>query len=362
MVDNNPTRDRTQEGLNTLFFLAAIGILLIIVYPINAKGPQAYFTALGIGVLGALAAFVSGGFLGFLFGIPKMTNSGTQVTGGQQSNFTHNTNLEQISDWLTKILVGIGLAEFEPIKKEFVKAAQLLADAVARSAVECGVMGCGNLAFGVSVLLSFGILGFLVFYFWTRRYAPGELATAAKEAIEREKRAASVVVEAAARGAVMDRSKGKEVSTKELVSLMAEQAQQEKNIPKELDLTKYEIKSGEFLDDPWKGEFGGKNIANGRRLSAVVDRAPDNKDFFAVKLEVAPHGIRRQEVGRHVRFFLHPTFPTPAPIVPVGPDGTAHISLMAWGAFTVGVLLEDGTKLELDLAGIADAPKEFKER
>jgi len=34
---------------------------------------------------------------------------------------------------------------------------------------------------------------------------------------------------------------------------------------------------------------------------------------------------------------------------------------MAYGAFTVGVLTEDGTKLELDLAEDSSFPKVFRE-
>jgi hypothetical protein len=60
----------------------------------------------GLGVAAAAAAV--GAFLGFLFGIP----TGLQEKAlGLDEPYGPNTNLEQISDWLTKILVGVGLVE-----------------------------------------------------------------------------------------------------------------------------------------------------------------------------------------------------------------------------------------------------------
>jgi hypothetical protein len=49
--------------------------------------------------------------------------------------------------------------------------------------------------------------------------------------------------------------------------------------------------------------------------------------------------------------------------VPVGPDGTAHLQLAAWGAFTIGVIADGGkTELELDLAEVPGFPEVFKNR
>jgi hypothetical protein len=67
-----------------------------------------------IGTLGifSTASMISGAFLGFLFGIPRsFSNADSRESGGSQPN----TNLEQISDWLTKVLVGAGLAEFRNV-------------------------------------------------------------------------------------------------------------------------------------------------------------------------------------------------------------------------------------------------------
>ena len=50
---------------------------------------------------------------GFLFGIPRSQQD--VETNGRKIRYSPNTNLEQVSDWLTKILVGIGLTQFGSI-------------------------------------------------------------------------------------------------------------------------------------------------------------------------------------------------------------------------------------------------------
>ena len=80
--------------------LATIAILLPV---LGAAAGALYlypneWSRLGLGALLALASLAAGGLLGFLFGIPR--GAATARPG---------TNLEQISDWLTKILVGITL-------------------------------------------------------------------------------------------------------------------------------------------------------------------------------------------------------------------------------------------------------------
>ena len=69
---------------------------------------------LAVAVLVAGGALVAGGPLGFLFGIPRaLTRSeGAGDTGDTSRGYSPNTNLEDISDWLTKILVGVGLVQF----------------------------------------------------------------------------------------------------------------------------------------------------------------------------------------------------------------------------------------------------------
>jgi hypothetical protein len=66
--------------------------------------------------------------------------------------------------------------------------------------------------------------------------------------------------------------------------------------------------------------------------------------------------------GTTAVFFLHPTFGKAVRSVAFGIDGRAPLQLFAYGAFTVGVLLQDGTTLELNLATLPGVPDIFRSR
>jgi hypothetical protein len=79
-----------------------------------------------VGALVALAATVVGAFLGFLFGLPRfnpVTTVSTPIgssppaageapaTSEVRGGYAPSNNLEQISDWFTKLLLGAGLVQ-----------------------------------------------------------------------------------------------------------------------------------------------------------------------------------------------------------------------------------------------------------
>jgi hypothetical protein len=97
------------------------------------------------GLIWALACFVSGGALGFIFGIPKVLQQGPQKqpdesktvasNSNQAANYRQevNTNLTEISDWLTKMIVGVGLVNLKEIPPLIKKLALVLASGMAKS-------------------------------------------------------------------------------------------------------------------------------------------------------------------------------------------------------------------------------------
>lgn len=109
------------------------------------------------------ACLLSGATLGFLFGIPRslaVPAGNGQAAAPAGGGFAHNTNLEQISDWLTKIVVGIGLVEAQSIAAHF-QALSL------RVAIHWGLGADGAPSAGF-VLLASLLFGFVGFYIWTR--------------------------------------------------------------------------------------------------------------------------------------------------------------------------------------------------
>lgn len=110
------------------------------------------------------------------------------------------------------------------------------------------------------------------------------------------------------------------------------------------------------IDDPQKGQWGGKPSRNGRTLTAAV--VPVTDDWFEVTLRV--QGLT--PLKDPVVFYLHPSFsPNEYTVQPV--DGVAVLQIHAYGAFTVGAVADAGrTVLELDLAELSDAPPVFRAR
>jgi hypothetical protein len=87
-----------------------------------------YLTALGLALLIAGASFSLGGLLGFLFGIPRLLNSINVPDNLKIKNqIMQNDNLVQISDWITKIIVGVGLTQFYQVPKGLMSIGEYLA-------------------------------------------------------------------------------------------------------------------------------------------------------------------------------------------------------------------------------------------
>jgi len=116
-----------------------------------------------LGVMIAAAALIAGALIGFLFGLPRTLDTPNGSLGAEPlpaDRLKANTNLEQVSDWLTKILVGIGLIELGRIADGV--------DGIAATAADG--LGNGNAAhpFVVGLLIYAAVDGFLVGYLWTR--------------------------------------------------------------------------------------------------------------------------------------------------------------------------------------------------
>ena len=152
---------------------AWIGYLLVgipvsaIVALIAASAVQSVtngWAAFGVGCGVIAGAAATGSLLGFLFGIPRsLQGDKPDRSGDSGGTYGPNTNLEQISDWLTKILVGVGLVEIKQVGSP------------ARSLVASVGSGMGNTAgarvIAAALLVVFLPWGFLLSYLITRTQA-----------------------------------------------------------------------------------------------------------------------------------------------------------------------------------------------
>jgi tetratricopeptide (TPR) repeat protein len=194
----------TVVGFVTKLFgaLLALGIVGIGLYvsgaaasPLVAPFWFDFGRLAGTGLLAALGFFAAGTLFGFLFGLPKSgQNTKTQIKAdpktvkqnnqkalGTDPNATipsgsdsradgetehgavpdDNTNLEEVSDWLTKIIVGVGLVELKQIPHGI----RQLTDFFIK---ECGNELCGGLF--VMMGIFFLIIGFISAYVLARFY------------------------------------------------------------------------------------------------------------------------------------------------------------------------------------------------
>ncbi len=150
--------------IGALLFIVP-GVVLSILY---ARQPGFVFvTVASCALLAGGAAFLVGTLFGFLFGFPRNSaqDQATQErmhsrAGQPLSGYHPNTNLEQISDWLTKILVGVGLTQLAGLSTAISNLAAWL------SPVLGGATHSG--AFGVILVLYNCLGGFFTGFLWTR--------------------------------------------------------------------------------------------------------------------------------------------------------------------------------------------------
>lgn len=159
-------RKEVRKVLPYLLAGPILGIACVGIYALAEGGLLTF----GVGLLVGVAALLSGGLLGFLFAVPR-----TGTTDNRSRRFTSNSNLEQISDWLTKILVGLGLAQFNRV----IDASRVVVDNIASA------LGShdSSATFAACDLAIFSASGFLGVYVLTRIYL-GPVFAQSEEAME----------------------------------------------------------------------------------------------------------------------------------------------------------------------------------
>ena len=136
----------------------------------------------------SLSSAAIGAFLAFLFAVPRYPTVGA-AAGTKAEGLRYNNNFQEISDWLTKIIIGIGLVRAEQIWGGL---RGLTVSLSATVHLPAGYVGC------IAVL--YLICGFMVGYIWTvqdyarrenqyfetnRRVANQTLATMADSALNK---------------------------------------------------------------------------------------------------------------------------------------------------------------------------------
>ena len=156
------------------------GTAWVAVYAFSTLGPHS--TYLGVGVLTSLAAFVAGCFVGFLFGIPRAVSSGelrqnqSAASAAGSSGLGASTNLAEVSDWLTKLVLGAGLVELTRLGGPVGRliddiAAGLHSSGASAASVQAAKVMAGAIIFGYLIM---GLLnGYIVTTTWYQSKVSG---------------------------------------------------------------------------------------------------------------------------------------------------------------------------------------------
>lgn len=392
-VMDNKVEKYGQEvfrNVGTIGQWSGLALVIGLIFAFLMAGWHWCWEGVGIVAITALACYLIGSAFGFLFCIPRSaqqpdSGAGLPLKEKMREIPRDNTNLEQISDWLVKILIGAGLVQLGKVKlmleavalklSHCLLTAKAAATAVPGKAAEMvmvnvstnGVISTNQITlsanavpdpanlsstffhgygeeFCVFLILYFLALGFLTGYLVTRLWLPFVIlrsALALKLMTEDVDKELQAFAEGKKEGAL--------------------KAMTEFGITGHDNPPLTEGAEGIAAEDPHKGKFGGQAEVNGLKLTADVTKMVDiDENYFRIKLRVAPTGDR--SLDKPVTFHLHPTFnPDEVPVSPVGNE--AVLERAAWGGFTVGVTVEgEETRLELDLAELPNAPALFKSR
>lgn len=123
--------------------------------------------SVGYGTLVAGASFISGVLLGFIFGFRPAGVA--QISTSQSSGVRQppHTNLEEIADWLTKIILGAGLVELTSMREPIWQLSQFMAKGVEPAPTQ-QVTDPGSPAIALAIMGFFFASGVLYGYLWTR--------------------------------------------------------------------------------------------------------------------------------------------------------------------------------------------------
>ncbi|HEX8193865.1 MAG TPA: hypothetical protein VF552_13290 [Allosphingosinicella sp.] len=366
---------QSERVLSWVQYAMLGGLIILAIFAAAAPAGTSGVRIFTVGILAALASGAVGAALGLLFGLPissrvtvvnqQAGRPQTQAAPDRQDWFSDNTSMEQIADWLTKIIVGLTLVNWGGLQLQFNRAgaavtAAMLAPGDAAS-TRALMRGDAAMVPGSVVLGAYAVLGFLLAYLWSRRYLSAELAAGRGALIDIQKRAETAFVEQAAGAGAVQRPR-EDVSG--FVTAALTRAASEQNQPIEVRREPFEsrIAPGEAPDDPWKGQFGGHATDGSVEVTAAVEPLQTQDGFYAVELIVrGMNTIERVKLrSRKARIYLHPTFQDPVRENKFGASGRIRIPLVCYEGFTVGVHLEDGRLFELDLSELPNVPEEFR--
>ena len=157
-----------NKGKSILFVSIILfsGALILCMYSFSL-GVDQFLSVISISTMIAFSSAIVGAFIGFIFGIPRTPAS------KDPENIAANTNLEEISDWITKIIVGVSLVQLNQIGGGIVELGHTLAKGLGDHPT--------SFVFAISTMIFYFVGGFFLGYLWSRIYLPKILRASLEE-------------------------------------------------------------------------------------------------------------------------------------------------------------------------------------
>lgn len=155
--------------------LSGSGLVSLTFYAAQCEQP---LSVVGVGLLVGCAVATAGAALGFLFGVPRVLAAQPDPYAPPSASpaYLANTNLEQVSDWLTKLLIGAGLTQLGNLASWFRQLCVLLAPAFGARP--------DSAVFAGALVGEFVVLGFIGGWLATRLLLAPALSEADRRALD----------------------------------------------------------------------------------------------------------------------------------------------------------------------------------
>jgi hypothetical protein len=383
---SRPATQSERPPWRVFQFALALTAVLLTAYGATIRS----YTLLTIEALIGTATLSVGALLGFLFGIPRTTRRNPENAASSDGRrdavatpYEPSNNLEQVADWLTKILVGVGLVELGTLGTALAR----IGDQVAKSVAPAP---SGTAVVTQVVLVTLATIGFLASFLWTRIYYGGIQARADSDIVNwvaskledqetridradkvAQKLASGKLIPAGAASPGAPASPVASVASGTppagTVAVTAEQPMPTgemqvtlPDLPKDLRerLDRFLLTGAVWNDDTVLDIFGEHPSSdNGRTLTAEI--TAQYEKALVIRLVVERHD--GPPLGNEVMFLLHPTFRARIRVVPVEGDDRADLEIYCTAWFTVGAIADEGqTVLDYDLRKVPGAPEWFK--
>lgn len=305
------------------------------------------------------ASVAGGAAIGFLFGLPRSEKYRFIKKDDTDHNardyaYADNTNLEEVSDWLSKIIVGLTLVKLNTIISWLNLSAHSIDNAFSKG---CDMHSLNFYVFGYCIIILYFLAGGGLCYLWARTNLSLIFTRSKKAQEELEKKQLIAQVQSyanpdlnAADGVVVNIARDLQEKGKGASSYPTDKF---KNMVESV----YNAKTVKDKTDLQKGRWGGAAKTGDRILEASYDANSSFMGLYKVNLTVRSLNADNPLKGE-VAFFLHDTFPSEI-VYSVSENNLSKISIVAWEAFVAGAKLEDGTELELDLNAVKGFPDGF---